>query len=174
MTLAPVKVGASRSQIEIENLGGLSNREVLIEDKVQHLPLPDGQDGQCLKQSKTILRHAGHLFRVWSVRWNWQAGVPSVEYLQAQPSPPSLLRCGSADHAKQPGAQAGFSAEHGFSFQDLQVSCLQDFLRFFPMVIAAQQGPAKAGSVHPFEFALKIGLFHDPPGFPCFWNGFAG
>src|SRR5216684_1391444 len=155
--LAALVVHARGAQRDAHDGGRLVDRQVLVEDQLQHLPLPRGEPAQQRQQ----LRIARCLSR--RRRFRLEPLHPRQEEPAQQPPPLGFLRR-PPDDAEEPGLEAGPPVEPCLSREDLQVARLQDFLRLDAIVPAARQGPAEALRVEVRQLFLQGGgVLHSAP-----------
>src|SRR5260370_11635269 len=89
--LAPIVVNASASHRHAHHFGALFDRQPLIEDKVQHFPLPARQSVECIEETfaPPLLRQP--LVRRKTGCWRTLSTKPATEQQCLEPAPAAKI-----------------------------------------------------------------------------------
>src|SRR6266404_5915955 len=164
--LATRIVGPRGANANVHYSGGFLDRQVVVENELEHLTLSLGETAErviqavaprfvlnlCIRRGKRIRRDNSHI------------PLPRSRFpLQQQSAQPRLapLRCGrSTNHAEQPGAEGRPPVVARTSIKHCEIHGLKNLLGVVAIASTTRHRPAEAVGVRPLELSLQLDLVH--------------
>src|SRR5262249_15025243 len=138
------------------------DREVLIEDEVEHLALPRRE---LRKRPRELLRPLPRRsLRVWTATTVRDLGgeVDVAPAEDADDRPPTMFTRGHPDHTEEPRLEARPSIESSTPVEHFEVDVLEHVFGDAPVATATGQRPTEARLVKRSEFILESGCIPHP------------